>query len=72
MKAWKQGKVFLGLLKSDADITGVLPPDELEALFDQNYYLRYVDDIFERLGLTRVQWKNVIQENVQDLAPHSI
>ncbi len=72
MKAWKQGKAFLGLLKSDADITGVLPPNELESLFDQNYYLRYVDDIFERLGLTRAQWKNVIQENAQDLAPHSI
>jgi len=26
---------------------------ELEGLFDYNYYLRYVDDVFRRLGFNR-------------------
>ncbi len=73
MKAWKQNKAFMTLLKADAELCAVLPEAELEALFDYNYYLRYVDDIFERLGLTRSQWKNVIAEvSPQELAPHSI
>ncbi|MFC2003310.1 adenylosuccinate lyase [Chloroflexota bacterium] len=57
MKAWKGNKNFLDLLKADAEVTAVLPPGELEPLFDEQYYLRYVDDIFRRLGLTERQWK---------------
>ncbi|GAI55495.1 unnamed protein product, partial [marine sediment metagenome] len=26
-------------------------------LFDEQYYLRYIDEIFKRLGLTEAQWK---------------
>ncbi len=44
---------FLALLKADSEVTAVLPPAELEPLFDEQYYLRYVDDIFTRLGLTK-------------------
>jgi len=57
MKAWKGNKNFLGLLKADPDITAILPQSELEPLFDEQYYLRYIDEIFERLGLTETQWK---------------
>jgi len=57
MKAWKGNKNFLNLLKADSEVIGTLPQEELESLFDYQYYLRYVDEIFERLGLTRVQWK---------------
>jgi len=57
MKAWKQNKNFLGLLKADPEVTASLPPEELEPLFDEQYYLRYIDDIFKRLGLTETQWK---------------
>jgi len=57
MKAWQGNKNFLGLLKADPEVTAKLPQSELEPLFDQQYYLRYVDDIFERLGLTEAQWK---------------
>ena len=56
MKAWKGNKKFLTLLKADPEVTAALPPKELELLFDYQYYLRYIDDIFQRLGLTPAQW----------------
>jgi len=73
MKAWHGNKNFLSLLKSDAEITATLPPSELEPLFDYQYYLRYVDDIFKRLGLTETQWKkkSVMSEPIQ-LAPGAL
>ena len=57
MKSWKGNSDYLKLLKADSEITAVLSTTELESLFDYNYYLRYVDDIFKRLGLTESQWK---------------
>ncbi len=57
MKSWKGNKDFLKLLKIDPDVTAVLPASELEPIFDYHYYLRYVDEIFQRAGLTRTQWK---------------
>jgi adenylosuccinate lyase len=56
MKTWQGSKKFINLLKADTEVAAVLSPEELEALFDIQYYLRYVDDIFERLGLTGKQW----------------
>src|SRR3972149_55842 len=60
MKAWQGGKNFLTLLKADSEVTEGLPAKELEPLFDYDYYLRYVDDIFHRLGLTETQWKETL------------
>ena len=57
MKAWKGNKNFLSLLKADPEVTATLPQGELEPLFDSQYYLRYIDEIFARLGLTEAQWK---------------
>ena len=57
MKAWKGNKNFLSLLKADPEVTATLPQGELEPLFNEQYYLRYVNEIFERLGLTEAQWK---------------
>ena len=71
MKAWKEDKNFLILLKADSEVTTILPPSELEPLFDEQYYLRYVDDIFARLGLTKAQWKGDITKPT-DLAPRAI
>ncbi len=56
MKTWMENKKFLTLLKSDAEVKKILPEKEVEALFDYSYYVRYVDDIFNRLGLTGKQW----------------
>jgi len=72
MKAWKGNKNFLTLLKADAEVTATLPEAELEPLFDEKYYLRYIDDIFKRLGLTEVQWREKSVGGPGDLAPRSI
>jgi len=71
MKAWKGNKSLLTLLKADPEVTATLPQSELEPLFDYQYYLRYIDDIFERLGLTRVQWKGSIPEPTE-LMPRAL
>ena len=49
MRAWKEGRPFLELLKGDRRMK--LSPRDLEALFDYGYYTRYVGRIFQRLGL---------------------
>ena len=68
MKSWRGNKDFLSLLKADAEVTAALPQEELESIFDYQYYLRYMDEIFERLGLTRAQWKDRATE-ATDLLP---
>ncbi len=70
MKVWKGNRKFLSLLKADPEVTAILPPEELEPLFDDKYYLRYVDDIFQKLGLTETQWKKEWgKARTDDLAP---
>ncbi len=71
MKSWKGNKSFLGLLKTDTEVTGTLPQAELEPLFDEQYYLRYVDEVFKRLGLTEAQWKDS-KAKPTELAPRAI
>ena len=53
MKAWSERTSFLSLLEFDERILVHLPKSELESLFDYNYYLKYVNSIFERLGLNK-------------------
>jgi adenylosuccinate lyase len=73
MKSWKGGRNFLTLLKSDKEVMEYLSEVELEKSFDYDYYLRYVDDIFERLGLTESQWQDAISKFESDeLSPKSI
>jgi len=57
MKAWGGRRSFIKLLKADPEVIATLPEAELEPLFDEKYYLRYIDDIFKRLGLTEAQWR---------------
>jgi len=73
MKSWKGHKKFVNLLKADPEVTATLPQAELETLFDYQYYLRYIDDIFARLGLTEVQWKEELGlAEPSELAPRAI
>ena len=51
MRGWDEERDFRELLKSDADVTSYLSPDELNGLFDYGYYLRYVEETFRRIGL---------------------
>lgn len=73
LRSWKGSKKFLGLLQADAEIGAVLSSDELESLFDVRYYLRYVDDIFQRLGLTDAQWTGKMgRARREGLAPRTV
>ena len=50
-RTWDEGKDFRDLLRADPDVTSHLSVSEMDALFDYGYYVRYVDDVFHRVGL---------------------
>ena len=50
-RTWEEGKDFRDLLRADPDVTSHLSISEMDALFDYGYYVRYVDDVFHRVGL---------------------
>ena len=52
MRAWDDGQDFRELVKADPDIGAKLSAEALDDLFGYDYYIRYVDDIFERVGLS--------------------
>ncbi len=56
-KAWKGNLNFLTLLKRDSEVMEIIKVKDLEALFDYQYYLGHVNEIFNRLGLTEAQWR---------------
>jgi len=51
MKVWESdGELsLLALLREDREVTSRLSQEQLEALFDLDYHLKRVDDIFERV-----------------------
>ena len=51
MRSWDEGLDFRALMKSDAEVTGYISPDELDGLFDYGYYFRYTEETFRRIGL---------------------
>jgi adenylosuccinate lyase len=53
MRAWKERRSFSELLAADPKVTDHLSADELKGCFDPAFYLKNVDAIFKRLGLTR-------------------
>lgn len=71
MKVWNGNRNFLALLKADKEVKGIISSEELESIFDYQHYLSYVDDVFQRLGLTKSQWQGNIGE-VMDLGPRAI
>jgi adenylosuccinate lyase len=70
MKAWQEKKSFLSLLEAEAQIATWLSKPELECLFDYDYYLKYIDGIFQRLGLTEL--KESEQPKAEELAPRAL
>jgi len=63
MKAWEKSRSFRALLQADKRITEHLSKLELSALFDYNYYLKHVDDVFERLRLGQATRRRVTRVN---------
>ena len=51
MPSWDEGLDFRELVKADPEVNSRLSPEELEDIFDYSYYLRYVDETFQRVGL---------------------
>ena len=73
MKAWRGKKKLTTLLKSDPEVTTILSLEELEPLFDEQYYLHHIDNLFRRLGLTKEQWKvKSSAPRPDELTPRSI
>ena len=69
MRAWQEKTDFLSLLRADQQMLAHLSESELESLFDYDYYLKYVDSIFERLGLTELK---KLEQQAEKLAPRAL
>jgi len=48
MKCWKGEKTFLEILEGDPEISGHFDRAELVSLFDTGFFLRFIDQIFDR------------------------
>jgi adenylosuccinate lyase len=51
MEAWDQERNFRELISRDPEVVRLLNPERLAGAFDLQRHLRYVDHIFERVGL---------------------
>ena len=51
MKSWKDEVSFLDLISKDSEVTKHLSKKDLEGIFDYQYFIRHVDEIFARLKL---------------------
>jgi adenylosuccinate lyase len=49
MEAWRKEKDLAGLLWKDREIRSRMSREEFRELFDRKQYLRYIDDIFDRV-----------------------
>jgi len=49
MKVWETGQEFKDLIMEDKEIGGYLSKSEIEEIFDLDYHVKHVDDIFERV-----------------------
>ncbi len=49
MKVWERNQDFKSLIQADKDIAGVLDANEIEEIFQLNYHLKYIDQIFDRV-----------------------
>ena len=49
MTCWREGTEFLKLLEADNEIMASISQTELRSLFEYDYYLKHIDEIFGRL-----------------------
>jgi adenylosuccinate lyase len=49
MKCWNEGRDFKEAVEKSREIGKYIDPDEIDELFDPEYYLRNVDPIFKRI-----------------------
>ena len=51
MRSWDEEEDFRDLVKSDPGVSPYISAGEMDSLFDYSYYLRYVNETFDRVGL---------------------
>ena len=51
MESWEGGADFRELVRSEPQVASRLTSEELDEIFDYAYYVRHVDDTFERVGI---------------------
>ena len=51
LRAWENGDNFKELVLKDADITAKMTREAIENCFQLEYHLKYVDEIFARVGI---------------------
>ena len=51
MKCWESGRPFLDQVLEDSRITELIPPSQLNDIFNYDRYLRHVDTIYKRCGI---------------------
>lgn len=51
MESWDREEDFRTLVSSEPEVSKRLSASQLDELFDYKYYVRHVDEIFERIGL---------------------
>ena len=50
-RTWDEDADFRDLIRRDATVGSHLTGGDLDDIFDYGYYVRFVDDVFERIGL---------------------
>ena len=48
---WDEDRDFRELVRGDAGVRAHIGDSDLDEIFDYGYYVRFVDDVFERIGL---------------------
>lgn len=51
MECWRTGEQFRSLLEKDPEVASLLSGEELDELFNYEYHLRNIDQIYARFGL---------------------
>ena len=51
MRSWDEGLDFRTLVREEQEVVSAVPATELDEFFDYGYYVRYVDETFQRAGL---------------------
>ena len=49
MKVWNDEGTFYDLIKKDEEICSILSDDEIDDIFDLNYHLKHIEEIFQRV-----------------------
>lgn len=70
MKAWKEKASFLSLLKSDTEVMNTLHEAELDSIFNYNNFLIHLNDIYQRLNLSKRKINKVSRGD--ELSPRSL